>query len=78
MRIDEDAKEEMEENQVRFDTDGMKSIIIMYENKDESRDKGLVNKKVMLDVIKWEHEILRWNKKSKNFSNKKFNDNTKI
>jgi hypothetical protein len=70
-------KEEMEKTQVRFDTDGMKAILVMYEDKSENVG-GLLSKDTMMKVIELEHDLTSWNKKSKSFKNKEFNDKADV
>jgi hypothetical protein len=52
----------------------MNTILVMYDDKEKTTAGGLLSKKTMQKVIEIEHEIIAWDRTSKNFKNKKFND----
>jgi len=68
-----DSKQEkLEENQVRFESGGMEQILVIYEDK-SGRATGIFDKDTVVKIIELENKLTSWDKKSDNFTNKKFN-----
>lgn len=75
-------KEELEKDQVRFEPGfvegfGPATIMVVYEDK-SGRASGIVNKKVIMDIIELEQKMTSWDNTSENFRNKKFNNNARV
>ena len=61
----------MLEKQVRYETGGLETILVVYENKPD-RLPGLLSKKSVQAIIKLENEITSWDAPSESFANEKF------
>jgi hypothetical protein len=64
-------REDLLKEQIRYESGGLETILIVYEN--TSNDlPGLISKKNVETIIKLENDITSWDKPSDNFKNTKF------